>query len=69
MTRDALRSAYNAALDHAEREVDTWRCPRCLSEAQWPGSIHIEWGNPECHPCAVGGVQIQMTLVAIEKVH
>jgi hypothetical protein len=65
---DGIRAAYSAAMDQAEREVDTWRCPRCGSEAQWRGSIHIEWGNPECHPCNVSGVQVQMTLVAIEPV-
>jgi hypothetical protein len=67
--RDEMRATYNAAWDKAEKEVDTWRCPRCGSEAQWPGSIHIEWGNPECHPCNIGGVRMEMTLVAIEPVN
>lgn len=63
---EEIRANYSAAMAKAENELDTWRCPRCGSEAKWSGSVHIEWGNPECHPCNVGGVRIAMELIAID---
>lgn len=49
--RDELRAAYSAAYDKASKELDTWCCPECGYEVQFPGSVHIEWGNPECNDC------------------
>lgn len=64
-----LVDAVRAAMDTASRQMDTWRCPHCGSEAQWPGDVHVEWGSPDCWPCSVSGQRVEMELVKIEAVN
>lgn len=64
-----IRFAYSLAMAKAAKELDTWRCPTCGSEAKWHGSIHIEWGSPECWPCHVGGQRVEMDLVKIQPIN
>jgi len=62
-----LRKSYAIAKAQAAGELDTWRCPRCLSEAVYSGDVHIEWGSPECFPCGVADQRVEMDLVAVAK--
>lgn len=65
--REDLRAAYNAAYDKASKELDTWCCPECGYEVQFPGNVHIEWGNPECNDCHdQRGKKVLLRLGAIE---
>lgn len=69
MSLDAITKDAQSAFAQAAKEIDTWKCDECGDTINLPGTVHLEWGNPECGVCRKSGKTVLRRLVNIANLN